>query len=99
MLDGEGVAVTKLFRLDKRGVRGLLQGQLGAAATAKAREMAEVIRSDYPDLADAVDVEEYRTDRGAASVMVQDPSARELQIRDGLLTRAAARVGLEVKTS
>lgn len=89
--------MAKLFRLDRRGVRGLLQTQLGAAATAKARELAEVIRSDYPDLADAVDVEEYRTDRGAASVMVKDSSARELQVREGLLTRAAARVGLEVK--
>lgn len=67
------MAGSKLFRLDRRGVRGLLQGQLGAAASAKARELAEAVRSEYPDL--EVDVEDYRTDRGAASVMVKDPSA------------------------
>jgi len=42
-------------------------------------------------------VEAYTTDRGAASVMVKDGRARELQVREGLLTKAAAKVGLEVK--
>jgi hypothetical protein len=29
--------------------------------------------------------------------MVRDSRARELQVRDGLITKAAAKIGLEVK--
>lgn len=83
-------------RLNRKGVGTLLRDDLGKAATAKAHELANTIRANYPDLADTVDVEEYTTDRGAASVLVADSSARELQVREGLMTRAAAAVGLEV---
>lgn len=86
------------FRLDRRGVSQLLRDQLGDVATAAAHDLADQVRSAYPELAETVDVEEYTTDRGAASVMVQDPSARELQVREGLLTKAAAKVGLELKS-
>ena len=86
------------FRLDKRGVGQLLKGDLGRAATAAAHKLADQVRSEYPDMAADVDVEEYTTDRGAASVMVKNSRARELQVREGLLTKAAANVGLEVKS-
>lgn len=85
------------FKLNRRGVSQLLKGQLGQAATEAANKLAEQVRADHPDLAADVDVEAYTTDRGAASVMVKDSRARELQVRDGLLTKAAAKVGLEVK--
>ncbi|OZC50521.1 hypothetical protein [Rhodococcoides fascians] len=42
---------------------------------------------------DDIEVQEYSTDRSAASVWVP----AEAQARDGALTRAAARVGLEVR--
>ncbi|AWY06511.1 neck protein [Gordonia phage Trine] len=83
------------FRLDRRGVGQLLKGRLGDAANKAAEDVAAAVRDKYPDL--PVDVEKYTTDRGAASVMVKDSTARELQVREGLLTKAAARVGLEVK--
>ncbi|QLF83988.1 hypothetical protein SEA_UPYO_9 [Gordonia phage Upyo] len=83
-----------VFKLDRRGVGELLKGPLGAAANAAAEQIASSIRADHPDL--EVDVEAYTTDRGAASVMVKDSRARELQVREGLLTKAAAAVGLEV---
>ena len=85
------MAKTPSFRLDRKGVSQLLKGDLGRAATDAAHKVADQIRADYPDLAaDA-------TDRGAASVMVKDGRARELQVREGLMTKAAAKVGLEVK--
>lgn len=100
MLGGKGVTmaqrIVSAVRLNRKGIGTLLRDDLGKAATAKAHEMADEIRNKYPDLADAVDVEEYTTDRGAASVMVKDGAARELQVREGLMTRAAAAVGLEV---
>lgn len=92
------MAKTPSFRLDRRGVSQLLKGDLGRAATDAAHKVADQIRADYPDLAADVDVEAYTTDRGAASVMVRDSRARELQVRDGLITKAAAKIGLEVKS-
>lgn len=83
-------------RLDRKGISTLLRSTLGAAATAKAHEIAAEIRTSHPELADAVDVQEYTTDRGAASVMVKDGRARELQVREGLMTKAAAAFGLDV---
>ena len=92
------MAKTPSFRLDRKGVSQLLKGDLGRAATDAAHKVADQIRADYPDLAADVDVEAYTTDRGAASVMVRDSRARELQVRDGLITKAAAKIGLEVKS-
>ena len=91
------MAKTPSFRLDRKGVSQLLKGDLGRSATDAAHKVADQIRADYPDLAADVDVEAYTTDRGAASVMVKDSRARELQVREGLMTKAAAKVGLEVK--
>ena len=91
------MAKTPSFRLDRKGVSQLLKGDLGRAATDAAHKVADQIRADYPDLAADVDVEAYTTDRGAASVMVKNSGARELQVREGLMTKAAAKVGLEVK--
>lgn len=87
------------FKLDRRGVSQLLKGDLGRAATAAARKLADQVRADAPDMAEDVDVQEYTTDRGAASVMIANSGARELQVRDGILTKAAAKVGLEVKST
>lgn len=86
------------FRLDRKGVSKLLKGPLGGVASEAAEALGDQIRADHPELADAVDVQRYTTDRGAASVMVKDGRARELQIREGLITKAAAKLGMEVKT-
>lgn len=56
--------------------------------TAAAQRMAAAVD------AEDVEVGEYTTDRNAASVSVP----AEAQARDGALTRAAARVGLEVRS-
>lgn len=83
-------------RIDRKGIGRIMRENARPLVNEKAHAIADQIRAAHPDLADAVDVEEYTTDRGAASVMVKDGSARELQVREGLVTRAAAAVGLEV---
>lgn len=83
------------FRLNRKGVAAALH-QMGPTVTAKAEEIAAQIRQSHPDL--DVNVQRYSTDRAAASVMVRDSQARALQAREGLITKAAAKVGLEVRT-
>ncbi len=92
------MAKTPSFRLDRKGVSQLLKGDLGRAATDAAHKVADQIRADHPEIdPEDVNIQRYTTDRGAASVMVKDGRARELQVREGLMTKAAAKVGLEVK--
>jgi hypothetical protein len=62
---------------------------------ALAEQVAAQVRAQLPSDVDVV-VDSYRTDRTAASVTIRDPRGRLWQVRDGVLTRAAAGVGLEV---
>ncbi|MDX3294610.1 hypothetical protein PV569_12930 [Streptomyces scabiei] len=85
------------FRLDSAGVREVLKGpELRAAVDGLADQIAGHVRGNVP--ADVVvSVKGYTTDRGAASITVQDVRAMAWQARDGILTRAAAASGIEVK--
>lgn len=56
----------------------------GVAADVRAQTGLEVV------------VDDYTTDRAASSVTIKDRRGREFEIRDGVLTKAAARKGLEV---
>ena len=82
------------FRLDRRGVGEVLKSQ---GTTQLINTVAAQVR-DAVDVDDDVEVtmEPYTTDRGAASVAIEDPRGLELQATDGALTRAAAKVGLDV---
>lgn len=84
------------LRLDHAGIAGLLtSGQFQPLVTGAADEIAgEVAAQVGPDV--EVVVDEYVTDRTAASVTIRDPRGAIYQARDGVLTRAAAAVGLEV---
>lgn len=85
------------LELDSRGIRAFLQSTEvrhmvdGAAAGIAAR-----VRGRVPAGVTVV-VRPYTTDRGAASVTVQDVRAMAWQARDGLLTRAAGGAGIEVR--
>lgn len=81
------------FKMDRKGISQVLKN-LGPVTTSKANDLAERVRSSHPDV--EVDVQAYTTDRAAATVMVKDNRGKELQITEGILTRAAAAVGLEV---
>jgi hypothetical protein len=85
------------FRLDYDGVKEILKGDdVRKAVDDLADGIAARVRADVP--ADApVEVRRYTTDRGAATVAITDRRAMGWQARDGVLTRAAASVGLEVK--
>ncbi|MGW1998560.1 hypothetical protein [Embleya sp. NPDC001921] len=85
------------FRLDYAGIREILRGDdVRRLVDGVADEIATRVRASVP--ADApVEVRRYTTDRGAATVAIADARAMGWQARDGVLTRAAAGVGLEVK--
>ena len=84
-----------VFTRDSEGIAEILTSQpLGDAVASYADAIAARIQTEHPDA--EVVVDRYTTDRAAASVTVRDLRARLWQVRDGLLTRAAADVGLEV---
>jgi hypothetical protein len=83
-------------RLDSDGIAALLKSAPVASAVHDLAEtIASNVRSSWPD-ADVV-VDDYETDRRASSVTIREPRAKARQVRDGILTRAAAGAGLEVK--
>lgn len=81
--------------LDHDGIAEILKSEpVKAAVHQLAEEIAAAVRSET----DAeVAVDDYTTDRAAASVTIRDARGRILQVRDGILTRAAAGAGLEVR--
>ena len=90
------------FKRDPAGLQQVLNSD-GTLAALKsfAEPMATAVRSEHPDA--EVVVDSYKasakgrfTERHAVSVAVKDVRARTWQVRDGLLTRAAAAQGLEV---
>lgn len=83
------------FRRDSAGIAAILKS--GGVATA-VHELAEQIAGDVRAHTDAeVVVDDYQTDRAASSVTIRDMRGRILEARDGILTRAAAANGLEVR--
>lgn len=85
------------WRLDTAGVREVLRGQeVRDLIDGKAQEVADNVKALVP-AGTAIEVRKYTTDRGAATVVVADVQAMAWQSRDGILTRAAAFAGLEVR--
>lgn len=84
------------IELDHSGLKAVLQGpEVAAAVHAIATEIANEVAARLPADADVV-VDDYTTDRAASSVTIRDARGRLWQVRDGVLTRAAAGAGLEV---
>lgn len=82
------------IKLDSKGIAQLLKSAEVAAAV---RDIAEQVAGSVRSTVDAdVVVDSYQTDRAAASVTIRDARGRTWQVRDGVLTRAAAANGLEV---
>ena len=86
------------FRLNRRGVGQILKEQCGPAISEVAEQVASHVRAAIDDDSIEVVVDTYTTDRGAAAVTIADNRGMEFQASDGALTRAAAAVGLEVKS-
>lgn len=84
------------IKIDRAGIRKVLKSpEVAATVHGYARRIASAVKSSEPE-ADVV-VDDYATDRAASSVTIRDARGRIWQARDGILTRAAAGVGLEVK--
>lgn len=85
------------FVLDSGGVREILQSpEVRAMVDEAAGQIADRVRAGVK-APESVQVDAYTTDRQAARVTVADVRAMAWQARDGVLTRAAASVGAEVK--
>lgn len=84
------------FWRSSSGISQILHSQEVARAVRSAadRVAAQVSAQVGPDV-DVV-VDDYVTDRAASSVTIRDAQGRLWQVRDGVLTRAAASAGLEV---
>ena len=88
--------MTVSYRRSSAGSRQILQSPpVASAVHGLAEQVAAATRTQQPE-ADVV-VDDYTTDRAASAVTIRDPQARLWQVRDVILTRAAASVGLEVR--
>lgn len=88
--------MTITYRPDRAGTAQILLSTYRGAVHGAAERVAGAVRSSWPD-ADVV-VDDYVTDRSASSVTIREPDARLRVVRDGLLIRDAAAVGLEVRS-
>jgi hypothetical protein len=85
------------FDIDHAGVREILQSaEVRAAVDQLAVEISSHVTGTVPTGTD-IGVDSYTTDRAAASVTIRDAMGKLWQARDGVLTRAAAAAGIEVK--
>ena len=82
------------YKPDRGGVAELLKS-FGPLVNGLATQVAGNVLAQRPD-SDVV-TDSYTTDRAAASVTIREPEAMILQVRDGILTKAAAAAGLEVR--
>lgn len=81
-------------KLDTAGVGEVLKsGEMASAINALAASVAGGV-----SVPAEVTVDSYTTDRAAASVTIKDARGMLWQARDGVLTRAAAGAGLEVRS-
>lgn len=77
------------------GVAEILKVTLRPMVDRAATDIANNVRSQRGGM-DVV-VNTYTTDRAAASVTIREPEARLLQVRDGILTRAAGSIGAQIR--
>ncbi|MFD8596970.1 hypothetical protein ACFV1L_18410 [Kitasatospora sp. NPDC059646] len=85
------------FELDPAGIREVLRTpEVKAMVDGAAEQIARHVQAEVPAGVE-VEVRAYTTDREAATVAVPDRRAMGWQARDGILTRAAASIGAEVK--
>lgn len=84
------------LKLDSAGIREVLNSsEVRDAVHSYAERIAGDVRGSIDPDAEVV-VDDYTTDRAASSVTILDVRGRLWEVRDGVLTRAAAAHGLEV---
>lgn len=93
-------------KLNSRGIETILKSSaVKSEVEGLAEKVADNVRGQNIDVVGIpgdidlpVRVSVYETDRARASVMLAHPSGLAVQAKHGLLTRAAAAAGLEVKS-
>lgn len=85
------------FRRDSKGIAQILKTEFREEINRCARAIGDEVQSAIGNDIE-VEVREYTTDRSAASVVIADPRGLEMQATTGALTRAAAAVGLDVRS-
>jgi hypothetical protein len=89
-------------RIHKPGVREVLKTypEVRAAIRALAEQTATIVREDESVVRHAAEVvvDDYLTDRQATAVTIKHPGGLGMEAKHGTVSRAAAAVGLEVKT-
>lgn len=89
-------------RLDRRGVGAVLKSSgVRREVDALAETVADNVRAQGLTVSDGselpVTVSSYTTDRAAAAVTITHAAGIAMQAKHGVLTKAAAAAGLEVK--
>lgn len=92
------------FKRDPKAIEELmLSARFQALVEAKAQQVAASARSQYPDVEVTVESYEWRGSRrwprrrALRSVALADPAGLAIQAKYGVLTRAAASAGMEVR--
>lgn len=91
------------LKLDHAGIAAVLKSaEVGDAVASLADKVAARVRDDAAVRRNGVEghvvVDEYTTDRSAASVTITHPAGLPLEAKHGVLTRAAGDEGLEVRS-
>lgn len=84
------------YHRDSKGLAEILKS---AEVAKEIGELSEIVAGQIEaSTGSEVVIDEYVTDRAAASLLLLDRNAMALQAKFGVMTRAAAAVGLEVKS-
>lgn len=84
--------------LKSRNMSDLVQGVAEKVAdNVDGQELTAQSPGQDTGTAITADVETYTTDRAAAAVVIRHPAAAAMQAKHGVLTRAAAEAGLEIR--
>lgn len=93
---GLGAVGDLVIHMDSDGIEEVLRSPEMADLMLSTAEEIDGAMLPLPD-GDPVVIDQYETDRQAASVTIAHPLGKLWQARDGVLTKAAAAVGLDVK--
>lgn len=86
------------IKLDYRAIGRILREEMRGPVDAAARDIAA--RVDVGSVTEAeVTVRPYTTDRAAAAVSIAHPAGLAIEAKHGALKKAAASVGLEVRST
>lgn len=82
------------FKRDSAGIAQLLKN---AEITSAVHSKAEAVAAETRRSGVEVVVHDEQTDRARSTVTIKNSRGRLLEVRDGLFTRAAVAVGLELR--